>query len=141
MASPYGVDIEVDSIEAWLDLDSLSPNGRYDFGYSILAAAPVELKWKLKACHYRTNDYKLIIVGIELPENGMASHMSYCYLFLQVTLSPTDTRYYVLDTFNVDVSGEWQEMESKIVNLAPTALDATEVQIYLEGDPETSDFK
>ena len=71
----------------------------------------------------------------------MASHMSYCYLFLQVTLSPTDTRYYLLDTFNVDVSGEWQEMESKIVNLPPTALDATEVQIYLEGDPETSDFK
>ena len=49
----------------WLDLDSLSPNGRYDFGYSILAASPVELKWKLKACPYRTNNYKLIIVGIE----------------------------------------------------------------------------
>ena len=33
----------------WLDVNTLSPDGRYNFGYSIKADATVELKWKLKA--------------------------------------------------------------------------------------------
>jgi len=60
---------------------------------------------------------------------------------LKATLAPEDVRYYVIDTFDVQVAGEWQEMESKIINFPPPVLDATEVQLYLEGDPGTSFFR
>ena len=31
-----------------LDVNALSPAGRYNFGYSIQADSPVEIQWKLK---------------------------------------------------------------------------------------------
>ena len=33
----------------WLDVNSLTSDGRYNFGYAIKADAVVELKWKIQA--------------------------------------------------------------------------------------------
>jgi len=89
-----------------LNVSNLSPDGLYNFGYSINAYYPVELKWKIK-----------------------------------FTLSPTDIRDYFIDIFDVRVVGYWKEREPVLVNLPPEALEATEAEIYLEGDPATTSFK
>ena len=49
--------------------------------------------------------------------------------------------YYELDTLQIGTVGEWRQIEPKVVLFPKEALSAKEIQLYMKGDPPTSNYR